>query len=101
MTHTDHIPTLTTPRLTLRPFTLKDVVPLHQILQEPNILDYFPTPEAPPKEGVQKIIEHRLAHWKEHGFGWWAMVPNGQSELIGWNGCCIFQKPMRSKSAIY
>ena len=62
MTHSDHIPMLTTPHLILRPFTLEDVVPLYQILQEPNILDYFPTPEAPSKERVQKIIKHQLAN---------------------------------------
>ena len=81
-----HTPTLTTPRLTLRPFTLDDVAPLHRILNQPDILQYFPNPSSPAMERVQRIIEKQLAHWGEHNLGWWAVVPHGQSELIGWNG---------------
>jgi ribosomal-protein-alanine N-acetyltransferase len=83
---TTNIPTLTTPRLTLRPFTLNDVAPLYRILNQPDILQYFPNPGAPSIERAQKIIEKQLTHWQEHNFGWWAVVPNKQTELIGWNG---------------
>ena len=38
------IPTITTPRLLLRPFTLADLHPLFDILQEPDIFKYFPRP---------------------------------------------------------
>jgi ribosomal-protein-alanine N-acetyltransferase len=37
-------------------------------------------------ERVIKIIEQQLTHWEEHGFGRWAVVPHGSTELIGWNG---------------
>ena len=83
---TTNIPTLTTPRLTLRPFTLEDVAPLHRILNQPDILQYFPNPGTPAMERVQRIIENQLAHWNEHNLGWWAVVPQGSSKLIGWNG---------------
>jgi len=83
---TNNIPTLTTLRLTLRPFTLDDATPLHRILNQPNILQYFPNPEAPAMERVQRIIENQLTHWKEHHLGWWAVVLQGSTELIGWNG---------------
>jgi RimJ/RimL family protein N-acetyltransferase len=86
MTERNRIPTLTTSRLTLRPFTQTDVVHLHRILNEPNILQYFPNPEAPSIERVQKIVEGQLAHWEEHDLGWWAVVSRGETELIGWNG---------------
>jgi ribosomal-protein-alanine N-acetyltransferase len=81
-----NIPTLTTPRLTLRPFTLDDVTHLHHIMNEPNIMQYFPNTEPPDMERVRKIIENQLNHWDEHNLGWWAVVPIGQSQLIGWNG---------------
>jgi RimJ/RimL family protein N-acetyltransferase len=86
MPNNNHIPTLTTHRLTLRPFTENDVAPLYCILNQPNILQYFPNPEAPSMERVHKIIENQLNHWEEHNLGWWAVVPQGGSELIGWNG---------------
>ena len=37
-------------------------------------------------ERVQKIIEKQLTHWEEHNLGWWAVVPQGHTDLIGWNG---------------
>ena len=86
MTSRNQIPTITTPRLTLRPFAPTDIASLHRILNQPSILQYFPNPEAPVIERVQRIIENQLAHWEEHRLGWWAVIPQGQPELIGWNG---------------
>jgi RimJ/RimL family protein N-acetyltransferase len=80
------IPILTTSRLTLRPFTSKDAVPLHCILNQPNIMQYFPSTTAPDMERVERLIEHQIIHWEEHILGWWAVVPHGQGELISWNG---------------
>jgi RimJ/RimL family protein N-acetyltransferase len=80
------IPAITTSRLLLRPFTAEDVEPLHCILGEEGVLRYFPNPEPPPRERVQKFILGQLQHWEEHGFGWWAVEPRSKGELIGWNG---------------
>ena len=83
------VPTVTTARLILRPFVEADAGPLHRILNETDILRYFPNPDPPPLERVQRLVARQIAHWDEHGFGWWAVVPRephrGQ-ELIGWNG---------------
>ena len=68
-----NIPTLTTPRLTLRPFTEADAEPLHRILNEDGILRYFPRPEPPDLARVQRLIAGQLQHWEEHGLGWWAV----------------------------
>lgn len=86
MTDTNPIPTLTTSRLTLRPLTLADDVSLHRIMNEPDIMQYFPNTDPPDMERVQRIIANQLNHWQEHHLGWWAVVPHGQTELIGWNG---------------
>jgi len=86
------IPTLTTPRLTLRPFTEADAEPLHRILNEDGILRYFPRPEPPDLARVQRLIAGQLRHWEEHGLGWWAVELRSTSErratgeLLGWNG---------------
>jgi ribosomal-protein-alanine N-acetyltransferase len=79
-------PTIHTPRLTLRPFTLADIEPLHQILSEPDILRFFPRTDPPDIERVGKIIQRQLTHWEENHLGWWAVVPKEGTELIGWNG---------------
>lgn len=80
------IPTLTTPRLTLRPFTPADAVPLHRILNEPDILQYFPRPSPPGLERVQALVARQLDHWAAHNLGWWAAQPHDHPQLAGWNG---------------
>ncbi len=81
-----NIPTLRTQRLLLRPFVEADSERLHGILGEEGILRYFPNPESPPLERVERLVAHQLKHWEEHGLGWWAVEPLGNPELIGWAG---------------
>lgn len=80
------IPTITTPRLLLRPFTLADLHPLFDILQEPDIFKYFPRPVSPPLEKVERIINEQLVQYEQYGFGQWAVELLGKPGLIGWCG---------------
>jgi len=80
------IPRIKTARLTLRPFTIQDAEPLHQILGIPRVLEYFPSSDPPDLERVQKLVQKQIDHWSDHGYGWWAVEPNGEGELIGWSG---------------
>lgn len=57
-------PEIITPNLNLRPFTLDDVDPLFQILEVPGVLRYFPNPDPPERERVQKLIKRQIQHWK-------------------------------------
>ena len=85
-------PTLSTPRLVLRPFTMSDVAALYTILQEPDILKYFPRPEPPDLGRVERIVAAQIRHWQEHNLGWWAVCPKppdgGENDgaLAGWCG---------------
>lgn len=81
-----YIPTLTTTRLTLRPFTAADVEPLHLILQQERILRYFPRPDPPNRARVERLVAEQLQQWAEHGLGWWAVELRATGELLGWNG---------------
>jgi len=80
------IPTITTQHLTLRPLTLDDLPALFRVFGGEDMLKYFPNPNPPTIERVQKMIENQTQHWEEHGLGWWAVVPNGETEPAGWNG---------------
>ncbi len=80
------IPTVTTPRLTLRPFEATDAEPVYRILLQENIPQYFPPSTPPTLEKAKRLIERQLAHWEEHGLGWWAVQPRDGDTLIGWNG---------------
>lgn len=76
----------------MRAFTPEDAIPLHRILNEPNILQYFPHTDPPDMERVQALIKRQLAYWQEHNLGWWAVIPKGQVELVGWNGLQYLSK---------
>ena len=80
------IPTLNTARLTLRPFTERDVEPLHRILTQDDMLRYFPRPEPPDLARVERLVTEQLRHWEEHGLGWWAVELRSTGELLGWSG---------------
>jgi RimJ/RimL family protein N-acetyltransferase len=86
MTTTQDLPTLQTARLTLRQFTLADVDALHQILQTPDILRYFPTQATPSYERTARIVARQLEQWQSVGYGWWALATRGDERLIGWCG---------------
>jgi len=81
-----NIPTITTSRLILRPFTLEDTAPLHRILGQEGVLQYFPSSGPPPQEKVEKLINGQLKHWEEHGYGWWGLEQRQQAGLMGWCG---------------
>jgi ribosomal-protein-alanine N-acetyltransferase len=79
------IPTLETSHLFLRPWTLEDADELFHILQEPDILEYFP-PTTFTLEKTQHYINHQLKHWQERGYGHWAVTLKNDSRLVGWDG---------------
>ena len=79
-------PLLTTQRLHLRPYTLADVEPLFRLLNEGDVLRYFPNPRPPQREQVERWIGSFLAHWQEQGYGWWAVERQSDAALMGWCG---------------
>jgi len=80
------IPSIATERLVLHPFSEQDVDPLFDILQQPGILRYFPRTGRPPREIAARVVARQLAHWEEHGYGWWAVEYCAEPGLLGWAG---------------
>jgi RimJ/RimL family protein N-acetyltransferase len=79
-------PSIQTTHLTLRPLEPNDAGVLHWIYQSEGVLRYFPNPVPPPLEKVQRFIAGQQVHWEKHGYGDWGVVPDGESEIIGWAG---------------
>lgn len=77
---------LLTPRLLLRPWTPEDVEALFEILQEPDLLRYFPNSDPPGREIVEAYINRQMAHWREFGYGHWAVTLPEEERILGWNG---------------
>jgi len=80
------IPSLQLPRLLLRPLQPDDADVLHRIYQQDGVLRYFPSPNPPPLEKVQRFVAAQQAHWETHGYGNWGILPHGEREIIGWAG---------------
>ncbi|MEW6405914.1 MAG: GNAT family N-acetyltransferase [Chloroflexota bacterium] len=80
------IPLLETPRIILRPFQLDDLNALKAILDEPGIFRYFPNQSPWPEEKVRKYVVHHTDHWRERGYGHWAMALRETGQIVGWNG---------------
>ncbi len=75
-----------TQRLRLRQYSLDDLDKLAIILSNPEVMRYSPR-GAIPKEHVQQatkeILEFFMNHWKQHGFGVWAVLEKKSNQLIG------------------
>ena len=79
-------PSIQTTHLTLRPLMENDAGVLHRIYQSQGVLRYFPNPNPPPLDKVQRFITGQQMHWEKHGYGDWGVVPVGEGEIIGWVG---------------
>ena len=78
-----NIPTITTERLHLRPFTLEDTSTMHQIINGKDVLKYFPGSKTVTEAQVQRMIERTRIHWQEKGFGVWAIELRITGALLG------------------
>jgi ribosomal-protein-alanine N-acetyltransferase len=80
------MPEIETNRLRLRPFTLNDLDRHARILSNPEVMKYSPRGPIPTdkvKQVTQEILEFFINHWKQHGFGVWAVIEKQTSQLIG------------------
>lgn len=79
-------PIIKTRRLTLRPLQPADAVTLHRVYQNEGVLRYFPNPNPPPLEKLERFIAGQQEHWETYGYGNWGVLPDGEIDVIGWVG---------------
>jgi ribosomal-protein-alanine N-acetyltransferase len=80
------VPTLRTKNLSLIPLQETDTEGLYRIYQTDGVLRYFPSTTPPALEKVQRYIESQKKHWEKFGYGNWGILPDGQTDIIGWAG---------------
>jgi len=80
------IPTFETQRVVLRPFADADAPELHRILNQRDILKYFPGPGSPSLEQAERFVAKQIRLWEEIGYAWWAVELKATGRLVGWNG---------------
>jgi RimJ/RimL family protein N-acetyltransferase len=82
------IPTLTTPRLVLRPFTPDDLDELAVIHAEESFW-WYPLRAAMSKEETGEFLQRVLARYDSDGFGIEALVDRAGGTMIGWAGLAV------------
>jgi ribosomal-protein-alanine N-acetyltransferase len=72
--------------LSLRPLCPDDVDALHLAMCGQGVLSFFPTTQPPSRARVRTLVASQLEHWREHGFGWWAVEERVSRAFAGWCG---------------
>jgi RimJ/RimL family protein N-acetyltransferase len=86
-------PTLTTPRLRLRPWRDEDLAPFAALNADPRVMQHFPAPLD--RAASDAMVARIRRHFAEHGFGFWAVEAPGLAPFIGMIGLAVpdFQAP--------
>jgi RimJ/RimL family protein N-acetyltransferase len=90
VTATDHpgIPTLTTPRLVLRPFVFDDLDELTAMHAEESFW-WYPLRSAMSKDETVGFLERVLARYESDRFGIEALLDRESGTMIGWAGLAV------------
>jgi [ribosomal protein S5]-alanine N-acetyltransferase len=81
--------TLETARLILRPFTPDDVDAYVAVRRQPDVLRHFSPASSDPArqpEIARGLIERFIGHWRDDGYGPWAVIDKQSGKLIGHHG---------------
>ena len=96
--------TIETERLLLRRWEREDREPFAAMGADPRVMEYFP--KTLTEEQSEWVIERIKLHFKEHGYGLWAVEVKGGERFIGFIGLmvpkfevCDDVQPIRSFSA--
>jgi len=82
------IPTLTTPRLVLRPFAPADLDELALIHTEESFW-WYPRREGMSREQTAEFLDRMLARYESDGFGIEALIDRESGVMIGWAGLAV------------
>jgi len=80
------MPEIETIRLCLQPITADKLGALSQLWAEADVMRYLPSGKPRPVEATQTELNYMLEHWRQYGFGTWALSLKGQNqnEFIGY-----------------
>lgn len=76
-------PTLSTERLTLRPFTEADIEPMYQIVSGEDVFRFFPPGPLVTRQRAEKMIHSIQRHWETYAYGLWALTLRTSGQLMG------------------
>ncbi|HEV8292345.1 MAG TPA: GNAT family N-acetyltransferase [Tepidisphaeraceae bacterium] len=80
-------PTLTTPRLTLRPWRQEDLVPFAAMNADPQVMRHFP--KILTRQESDALADHIQNHFAQHAFGLFAIELSSTGDFLGFVGLSI------------
>jgi ribosomal-protein-alanine N-acetyltransferase len=75
-----------TRRLRLRPIAAGDLPALKAMFADPDVMRFLPTGEPRSVEETQAELDYMVRHWRECGFGVWAVILKDTGEFAGYCG---------------
>lgn len=76
-------PTLTTERLTMRPFCAEDVDPLFAVMTTDEVRAAFHVPDDFTRANVWSVLTSFAGLWELKGVGQWALEERGSGRFVG------------------
>jgi ribosomal-protein-alanine N-acetyltransferase len=71
----------------LRLFDTDDIDSLtRDIFADPHVTRYLPRTTVSPRQRAERMISRLRLHWREHGFGVWAVTGRAGGKFIGYCG---------------
>lgn len=96
------IPLIRTARLVLRPFVPDDAgVVFAQLLNDPKVMAGFPIAPAPSVLEAKNALVRRERHWREHGFGMWAVTLADCGTFVGECGLRVLDEAAGDAELVY
>jgi RimJ/RimL family protein N-acetyltransferase len=85
-------PQLETERLLLRPPTVADLGPLHEVWGDRDVMRWIGAGDAYSRdvEASERRLERLVAHQAEHGFALWTVVERESGTVLGDAGLVLF-----------
>ncbi|NCT90663.1 GNAT family N-acetyltransferase [Cellulomonas sp. APG4] len=80
----DAVVVLRTDRLLLRAFGPDDVAAFAAMNADPVVMEHFVRPQTPAE--TEAFVARIEAHWREHGWGLWALERRDTGAFIGYTG---------------
>ncbi|MCC6616326.1 MAG: GNAT family N-acetyltransferase [Anaerolineae bacterium] len=79
-----HLPTIHTDRLRIRPFTLDDVDDYHRVINsDADVMRYLPSGAPVPRERSAAILRYFIEHGQQWGFSFMAVADKTSATLMG------------------
>jgi ribosomal-protein-alanine N-acetyltransferase len=75
-----------TERLRLTMPVATDAAGVFAILGDPRTVEHNPSDRLADPDAAAELVARWIAHWEEHGFGYWCVRESGSDRIIGYAG---------------